>query len=537
MADESRAGKAAAQGFTDAGQAADQARRNDQPAATPASNGQLARRVAVRLKHRIGQERFRAWFGSDAAQLRVDGDKLRVDSQNQFVANWIDRNFAGDLRMAAREALGDGARVDVTVAPAPSPARPGEERAPARQHDTDRTRQRRASSARPGDDSRPPHAPGHITPPARHVTLRKLSDFVVGECNRLAFTAAGRVAESTHAPDTAALLIYGDCGVGKTHLLQGICERYAERTGRPDTVRYITAEQFTNDYITAIRLNSLDDFRKEYRRLALLAIDDVHFLASKEGTQKEFLHTLDAIDLSGARIVLASDEHPRKIGQLNPSLVSRLVSRLVVRIEPPGRAMRLEIARRLAAQRGLTLLKSAADMIASRCTGSVRDIVGIVAQLAAIQELTPGDDPVEIGTLQIDRLIREHDPLPRSGPVRLAAIVEAVCEHRGIDRSDLIGRGRHPRVVLGRGLVAYLARDLTSHSYPEIACALGRSCHSTVHAADRRISAMVATAKNRDGSASLASHGNGNPGPAEVERMIEELRSRILRQPARRSSQ
>jgi len=496
-------------------------------------NAQLTRRIADTLKARIGQERFRAWFDIGTTQLRVVGDTLRVDSQNQFVANWIDRNFAEDLRMVALDALGDGATVDVSVAPARSTPRPGEERSPAkpshRRKDRSRSDSLTRKAGRSDDSAAPAFEPNLFSQGKSRLVLRKLSDFVVGECNRLAFTAAQRLAEYESGGDTPALLIYGDCGVGKTHLLQGICERFGQRCKRADAVRYITAEQFTNDYITAIRANTLDAFRREYRRLALLAIDDVHFLASKEGTQKEFLHTLDAIDLSGARIVLASDEHPRKINQLNPSLVSRLVSRLVVRIDPPDRAMRLAIVKSLAQQRGLKLLDSAAESIASRCAGSVRDVLGVVAQLEMMQEMTAANGASEVGALQIDRLFTDHEPLQRSGPVRMATIIDAVCEHRRIERCDLFGRSRHPRVVLGRGLITHLARLLTSHSYPEIAHALGRSCHSTVHAAGRRIEATLEEAKNA-GAAPNPSPGNDDkPTPVEVRSMIEELEARIQR--------
>ena len=521
---------------TDRGRNHNGTSRRDEDAATrPAGDATLARQIADELRGRIGPERYRAWFDSGTTQLHVDGAKLQVDSQSQFVADWIDRHFAGELRMVARKALGDGARVDVTVVPARSKDRPGESlRESAGGHpggQADPRSHRR--SGRRDKKGAPPLAedsPGQVRE-CTHVprsALRRLSDFVVGDSNRLAFTAAQRLAEGADPADAGALLIYGECGVGKTHLLQGIVERYSARKKRPSAARYLTAEQFTNEYITAVRHSTLDAFRKEYRRRELLAIDDVHFLASKTATQNEFLHTIDAIDLSGARLVLASDEHPRKIAQLSPSLVSRLVSRLVVRIDPPDRLTRVAIVKKLAEQRGLPLLDAAAESVATRCTGSVREIQGVLAQLFAMRELDPNPAGACIGSIDTDRLFRQHDPIPRTGPVRLAAIIDAVCEQTGIDRCDLFGKSRHARIVLSRGLVTHLARSLTNHSYPEIAQALGRSCHSTVHAAARRIVAKLRAAERGQTD---EPHDDAAPddSPARVRSMVEELRARILR--------
>jgi chromosomal replication initiator protein len=496
-----------------------------------------AGRIAEALQRRIGPERYGAWFGSGSATLRVVGDRLCVDSQNQFVADWIGRHFAGELRTVAREALGDGVRVDVTVVPARSPSRPGADangvRATSstdlkppkrkRRHDREDAPERRDESTL-------------FTPPLPpRVALRSLSDFVVGPSNRLAFTAADRLANNDARGDTSALLIYGECGVGKTHLLQGICARYNERRRRANAARYLTAERFTNEYITAIRTHTLEQFRNEYRRVELLAIDDVHFLSSKTGTQNEFLHTMDALDLSGARLVLASDQHPRMIPQLDPSLVNRLVARLVVRIDPPDPETRLAIVRHLAQRRGLNLLEAAAESVAARCLGSVREIEGALAQLSALAHATPeAGHGGAIGTILVDQLFRQHDPVLRTGPVRLSSIVDHVCARLSIDRADLFSRSRHRRIVLARGLITHLARTLTSHSYPEIAAALGRACHSTVHAADRRIESLLAASANDERPVAGSEHvpRNASYTPAEVRLYFEELRARIVRAPA-----
>lgn len=541
MADESNAMDATRtnNNFTDARTDETVAGRTEE---TPCCPDRTAGAIGKALKGRIGPERYRAWFESGTATLRVVGDQLHVDSQNQFVADWIGRHFAGELRTVAQEALGGGARVDVAVAPAHAPHRPREARTVrTKRHGDDRSPAHSAPRSRrkAGRDDRedaPGATPSLFAPRTLRTTLRSLDDFVVGESNRLAFSAARRISEHTGPADTSALLIYGECGVGKTHLLQGICRAYNEFHGRNNAARYLTAEQFTNEYITAVRQHTLEQFRKEYRRLELLAIDDVHFLASKTATQNEFLHTIDAIDLSGARLVLASDQHPRNIAQLHPSLVSRLVARLVVRIDPPDRDTRLTIVKTMAAQRGLMLLDSAAEAIATRCQGSVREIQGILAQVAAMRALPPHNSSPTIGTLLTDQLFNHHDPIARTGPVRMATIIEAVCAAIPVDRSELFSRTRHARVVLARGLVTFLARELTSHSYPEIAQALGRSCHSTVHAAHKRIEALVQRGASDEPDAA-PQPGDGTYSPTAVRAMLQDLRSRVFRQSASRSGE
>ena len=306
---------------------------------------------------------------------------------------------------------------------------------------------------------------------------------MVGPSNRLAFSAAKRIAEDPTARELSPLFIHGECGVGKTHLLQGVSRDFAERARRPQATRYLTAEQFTNEYIGAVRSNTLDRFRKRTRVLDLLAIDDVHFLSNKVATQNEFLHTIDAIGLAGRHVVLASDEHPLHLG-FGQALQSRFVAGMVARIERPDRATRLQLIHKLVAARRFRISDGAAEAIAARCVGSVRELEGAANKLAALHLL--GDGPDEVGLVLVEQLFADGSWRPKT-PLRFDTVVEEVCGRLVVDRAELMGSGRHRRVVLARGLVAYLGRELTTLSYPEIAQALGRKHHSTVHAAVRRV--------------------------------------------------
>lgn len=550
---------------------ADDGRMTPVGAAAPAEGS--AESLATRLRDRIGARSFDMWFDREMACVSVrrerDGVGLTISASSQYVADWISRHFDADLKALAREALGERADVAMRVEPDRFAAATSAMRAAAGGG---------ARTRRPGDRLDPESDPNRAMPPASgedhgqrplplppqrrpgrrrdsadaergRAALRRLEDFVVGPSNRLALDAGRRVAEA-EAGSPHLFFVHGDCGVGKTHLLQGICERRRELFPR-QRIRYTTAEQFTNEYINALRENALEAFRKSLRRLDLLAIDDIHFLSNKTATQGEFLHTMDAIDLSGARIVLASDEHPRQIRKFSRSLISRFLSGMVVHVDRPDRDTRLLLVRRLAAERGLPLHQAAQEFIANRCVGSVREIEGALTRVAAFALLS-GEGPTDdgsasgcgqgapthgappaiagVGLLCVERALADEGGRP-SGPVRLADLIEQVCGRLGVEREDFLGSSRHRRVVMARGIVVHLGRELTNHSFPEIARAMGRDNHSTAHSAARRIAELLAANERVEcPDASFA----GPDGQVPLTELIAQLRHEILRRPNER---
>jgi chromosomal replication initiator protein len=286
--------------------------------------------------------------------------------------------------------------------------------------------------------------------------------------------------------------------------LQGVVSRFLERNPGAN-VRYITAEAFTNDYISAVKNNRIDQFRKMYRRVDLLCIDDVHFLSNKEGTQNELLHTFDAIGMEGSRLVLASDEHPREIQKLSDRLRSRFMSGVVVRIEPPDGELRERLVRHLARRRSMVLEDAAVQLIAERSArsmgtlggfgGSVREIDGLLIQVDAVHRLIPEvSSGGGIGAIVVRKALglNENDKQPAGGnrlrrPIPIQTVTGEVCRGMSVDITELMGTGRHKRVVLARAICVQLARKLTTLSYPEIARGMGRPNHSTVITAHKRL--------------------------------------------------
>jgi chromosomal replication initiator protein len=403
------------------------------------------------------------WFAD--ASITVEEGVLRVGAASRFQADWIERRYGSDLQDVA--ASSGGRSTDIYVL---EPAEPTE-------------------SAAAGE---PAQASAKVAPrPGRR--LLALDDMVVGPCNQLAWTATMAMVDGAEAAHMSPLFIHGECGVGKTHLLQGLCRRFkAKHPGEP--MRYMTGEDFTNQYIQAVRHNQLERFRNTMRKLQLLAIDDVHFVAGKTRTQDEILHTLDAMRLTGARMVLASDAPPDVIKRFNKALASRCTSGMLAGVDPPGPDTRRNITHRLAMQRGLTITARAMDVIVGQCSG-VREIQGLLARVGAVRTIRGGE--VAIDDADVRRAMG-HTASTDGRPITLASLLEATCTTMGIARGDLTGRSRTARLATARGLMAVLARECTPASYPDIARALGRSTHSSVHAAVKRTHTALASGTTID---------------------------------------
>lgn len=443
---------------------------------TTSSSDILCAKIARRLADAVGSKRYSMWFDRSAKLDYRDEDRcLQVDVPNRFVAEWIGSHFDAELRTAADAEVGVGVELQVRISP------------------------ERFTDAAP----RPEPTPA-ADAPARKVKRRgstvtglkhRLDDFIVGASNQLAFSAAQGIL-SDEGDRMSPLFLHGSCGLGKTHLLQGICREMIRR--RPDAaVLYLTAEQFTNEFLEAVRSAALPAFRRRIRKLDLLAVDDVRFLADKRATQREFLHSFDTIELDGAKVVLASDCHPRLIKQFSEALVSRCIRGMVVQIEPPDAATRLGIVQALGQRRGLLLSTSVARFIADRCPGSVRQIEGTLTKVHALASLSPtrpssSGGVIEVGHALVDHLFSaELTAVPRR-TIGISTILETVCVELAVTREQVLGSGRHRHVVLARSAVMSLARQLTSMSYPEIAAALGRSNHSTVITACQRLEQQIA---------------------------------------------
>ena len=293
-------------------------------------------------------------------RLSLSEDFLKIAVPNLFIANWIENRFANQIRAAVKEVTGEEKKLTFVVdAAIAGQGRPKTFDMPS----SDKQKAVDSVGAVEGD-KRPVLTKPKLT----------FETFVVGASNQLAYNAALTVVRDDKVSFNP-LFVHGGYGVGKTHLLQGICN--AVSRNRPGTGwLYLSAEDFVNQFVLALKTKKLEAFRRRMRQTELLAIDDIHFLASKPSTQEEFLHTFNSIDLAGRQVVLASDAHPKLINQFSEKLVNRFISGMVVKIESPDFQTRCQICRQFAATKGVSIPESVVKYIAenlrSRCKGAGR---------------------------------------------------------------------------------------------------------------------------------------------------------------------
>lgn len=473
------------------------------------------------LRAEIGEKMFNLCLGR-SADVELGENGLRVTVPNRFIADMIEDRFEDAIRRALSAC---GRSQDAPLRVEVSPPRPGDHQAPPAELAPDRV-------PAPGDMPRTAPGPRPARPGSRRFSKRvhTFGSFIVGQCNRLAFETSRRFVEDD-APGQSGfrgpLFLFGTNGVGKSHLLAAIAGRFSELNPSA-RMRRLTAESFTNEYIAAIRSNTIKGFHSKYRRIKLLCIDDVHYLSKKTATQAELLHTLDALELSGARIVLASDAHPRQIRQINAALISRFISGSLVEISPPDRVTAGRLVRGFAERQGLVLDDEAVQVVVGSAgpdhTGpSARDLLGAVNRLSAYVGVACPDRSCAVDATLAAAALRPAGPANGvvCRPVPIDHIIAAVCTALGVTRADLAGRGRHKAVVLGRAMIALLARRLTKRSYPEIAAAIGNKSHSTVIAGHQRIEKQIAEGSTIDAGI----HIDGTPLSILVDRLERALRT------------
>jgi chromosomal replication initiator protein len=440
----------------------------------------------------LGEERFTRFF-SNQTRLGVEQDRVRVTVPNSFTRDLLERRFGCDLRRVLKEEsrrCGCDYQLSISIDDAAFESAPVRAETNGLAPAPIRRPRRRVNKSR--------------LPELRH----RLDEFIVGDANRVAHAAARRIAEGDDAGTCSPLFIHGACGLGKTHLLQGVANRHRQLFP-DDRVLYLTAEVFTNDFVMAVQNGSMASFRKLYRGVSLLCIDDIHFVAGKTATQNELLHTLDAIAPGNARIVMASDAHPRAIAKFNTALVSRLISGAVVRLDHPDVELRTRIVEQLAKARSLPLAPGGAHLIAEHASttedASVRDLEGALTQVEAVWRLLPelAGPEGRIGAVIVQHALEMRKQGVSSfkkgsrnaRPVKVETILRVVCEELEIELSEVLGQGKHRKVVLARSMAVYAARELTTRSYPEIAAAMARTSHSTVVSAFKRVSGQIAEGK------------------------------------------
>ncbi|WP_047121907.1 chromosomal replication initiator protein DnaA [Streptomyces leeuwenhoekii] len=336
--------------------------------------------------------------------------------------------------------------------------------------------------------AQPAPATGPGEPTARLNPKYLFDTFVIGASNRFAHAAAVAVAE---APAKAynPLFIYGESGLGKTHLLHAI-GHYARSLYPGTRVRYVSSEEFTNEFINSIRDGKGDSFRKRYREMDILLVDDIQFLADKESTQEEFFHTFNTLHNANKQIVLSSDRPPKQLVTLEDRLRNRFEWGLITDVQPPELETRIAILRKKAVQEQLNAPPEVLEFIASRISRNIRELEGALIRVTAFASLNR--QPVDLGLTEIvlkDLIPGGEDSTPE---ITSTAIMGATADYFGLTVEDLCGSSRGRQLVTARQIAMYLCRELTDLSLPKIGALFGGRDHTTVMHADRKIRNLMA---------------------------------------------
>ncbi len=425
------------------------------------------------IAQRITEPKYRLWFDGKT-KFTWDDDFLIVGVPNCFYQDWLQARFGDAVQLAASSVTGRAVQVRFAIDPELFQVTRKTELA------------RQASEATPVKETSP-SAPAPSLPKPQKRTRRwhRLSDFVVGPCNRLAHAAALSIIEEP-GQHANPLVLHGPVGTGKTHLLESI---YAGlRRGHTDwRVCYATAEDFTNRFVQAMRLGKLGAFRKQFRDADALLIDDLDFLASKKATQEEFLHTFDALQSDGKQVVISCDCHPRLADDFPPELVDRLLGGAVWPLAPPEPETRLALLRAKSRTGDPMVPDAVLTFLADQLRGNVRELEGALHSVRHLARVTSRRVDVALTREALGDLLRHSVRV-----VQLADVERAVCQVLGLEATALQGKDRSWAVSHPRMLAVFLARKHTRAAYSEIGQYFGGRNHSTAVAAEKKVRQWLA---------------------------------------------
>jgi len=427
----------------------------------------LALRTA--LAERIGRERFDVWFGTKV-RVQANGRRVQILAPDQFLLDRVRNQFRRDVEAVAQAVFG-----------APIPL----------EFEVDQAAAAKPQVPKSGGGHRSLEASGETAPdsrPTAHHSARRrlatLDDFVLGPSNCVAFTAAQRALQRLGR--LSPLFVYGPTGTGKTHLLEGITQA-ARRTRSVKRAVLMSSEQFTTSFLEALRGSGLPSFRRKYRDVDLLAIDDLQFFSGKRATIVELKHTIDSMLRDGRQLVLAADRPLSEIHGLGPELTARISGGLVCGLEPPEEETRLLVVQRLAQQQGLAIPEDVLQLLASRIHGDVRQLSGALNRLEAMSAALGQSVTRSLAENALEDVFRASTRI-----VRLPDIETAICDVFGIDARSLQSAKKSKTLAQPRMLAMWLARKFTRAPFAEIGEYFGRRSHSTVISAQNKVDHWLA---------------------------------------------
>jgi len=401
------------------------------------------------IQEKVGQSIFELWFKPIKAKNFRDGT-ITLEIPNRFYKEWIEDNYPDIIPEALKKVSNREFRIKYRLAETTK-----DKDIKQRQKRLDTRQQRLASK---GIYLNPKYT---------------FDSFVVGPSNQFAHAAAMAVSDSLGKAYNP-LFIYGGVGLGKTHLINSIGNRIID-THPEYSVIYVSAEQFTNEVVSAIRHDRMGEFKEKYRNTDLFLLDDVQFIAGKERTQDEFFHTFNALYEKQKQIVISSDRPPKEISAITDRLKSRFAMGLIADIQPPDVEMKVAILQKKAEAEKIQLDDEVAYFLATKIKSNIRELEGSLIKLAAHSTLTGSTIDLAMAKRVLKEFLYDDDR-----PVTVDQIQKAVCEFYGIRLQDIKARKRTKEVAIPRQVAMYICKKLTELSLSDIGKAFGGKDHATV---------------------------------------------------------
>jgi chromosomal replication initiator protein len=413
--------------------------------------------VLARIETKVNRHSFYTWFKPTAFLAERDG-AIRVRVPNALFRDWLTKHYAAVIEEALSEVQRPGLPVAFVTEDVTTPQVPEMPAADVEAEEAENS----------ADDL------GILSPRYSFDT------FIVGPSNQFAHAACRAVAE---APSRSynPLFIYGGVGLGKTHLMHAI-GHYVVTHLKNLKLTYISSERFMNEMINAVRYDRILDFRERYRSVDVLLVDDIQFLAGKEGTQTEFFHTFNALYDSQKQIVISSDCPPHEIPQLEERLRSRFEWGLIADIQPPDLETKTAILKRKAETEGLHLPDNVAIYIAGKIKSNIRELEGSLIRLIAYASLTGREITLALAQDVLRNILQNDDRA-----VTIEGVQKAVADHYSLKVAELKSKNNSKSVAMPRQIAMYLCKALTSASLPEIGKSFGGKHHSTVIHSIRKV--------------------------------------------------
>jgi chromosomal replication initiator protein len=457
------------------------------------------------LRDELPAQQFNTWIRP--LQVEAEGDELRVYAPNRFVLDWVNEKYLSRLLELLTERTNglvpalslligskrsSAPRAALVSTPSPAPVTPAAAPVAAPVSSTSHAEPSRASfdpmagaasQQAPVRTERTVQVEGGLKHTSYLNRTFTFDNFVEGKSNQLARAAAWQVADNPkHGYNP--LFLYGGVGLGKTHLMHAVGNHLLAKNPNAKVV-YLHSERFVADMVKALQLNAINEFKRFYRSVDALLIDDIQFFAKKERSQEEFFHTFNALLEGGQQVILTSDRYPKEIEGLEERLKSRFGWGLTVAVEPPELETRVAILMKKADQAKVDLPHDAAFFIAQRIRSNVRELEGALKRVIAHSHFMGRDITIELIRESLKDLLALQDKL-----VSIDNIQRTVAEYYKIKISDLLSKRRSRSVARPRQVAMALSKELTNHSLPEIGDAFGGRDHTTVLHACRKIAEL-----------------------------------------------